>query len=119
MVIPQSFYSSRRGEKEIYTYVNAAIVDIKNSHDFSAIEICANCSMDLDVLFTGSLFFEQRIMDEDTDAFLIPVCDPHKNISINSVLTKIKKNIKGHFGREVYLDFGVVRMRLIKDTCSE
>lgn len=119
MVIPQSFYSSRRGEKEIYTYVNAAIVDIKNSHDFSAIEICANCSMDLDVLFTGSLFFEQRIMDEDTDAFLIPVCDPHKNISINSVLTKIKKNIKGHFGREVYRDFGGVRMRLIKDTCSE
>lgn len=118
MVIPQPYYSSRRSEKEIYTYVNASIVDIKNSQDFKAIEICANCSMDLDVLFTGSLYFEQHIVDEDTDAFLIPTYALNKQININSILTKVKKCIKGHFGREVYRDLGGVRMRLIKDTYS-
>lgn len=115
IAIPHSYYSLKQSEKEIYTYVNASIVNIKRSEAFRNLLIHAHYGMNLDVLLAGSLSFEHSVAANDTHALLIPIRNPHKHISIYSILAKIKKSIKGHFDREVYRDMGGVRMELVTD----
>ena len=113
IAIPHSFYSSQKKEKEIYTYVNASVVDLKASENFDEVLIQAYCGMNLDVLLTGSLSFEQHQENKDTDVLRVPIGNPN---SIHSVLTKVKRSLKGHFTREIYRDMGGVNLKLISNS---
>lgn len=115
IAIPHSFYSSGKTIKETYTYVNAAVMDIANSAQYGKAQILSNYGMNLDVFLAKNLSFEISIAAEDIDAILLPVCSPHKQINIYSVLRKVRQNIKKHFTREVYRNMGGVHMELISD----
>lgn len=113
LAIPHSFYSSRKVQKEIYTYVNASIVEIKNSENYGKIRIISHYGMNLDVFLSRNLSFELEIADEDNDIYQLPIRDPHKQINIYSVLAKVRQDIKKQFTREVYRDVGGVQIGLI------
>lgn len=114
LAIPQSFYSPSL-KQNIYTYVTANIVKLKNSTDFNAIRIKANPDMELDVLFKDNLFFERSVAEEEADSFCIPIKSLHKHISIYSVLTRVGRCLRSHFGRVVYRDYGGVTITLMED----
>lgn len=75
--------------------------------------------MNIDDFLSGNLSFALGIADEDTDVLLLPIRNPHKQIDIYSVLTKVKQNIKKQFTREVYREMGGVQMELISSSDSE
>lgn len=119
IAIPHSFYSSSKILKETYTYVNANVLEIKNSESFDKVKILSHYGMNLDVFLSGNLSFVLNIAAEDIDAFLIPIRNPHKQINIHTVLTKVRQNIKKQFNREVYRDMGGVQMLLVSESDSE
>lgn len=119
IAIPHSFYSSGKAEKETYTYVNATVVNIANSENYSKVQIYSNYGMNLDVFLAGNLSFELGIAAEDIDVVMLPIRNPHKQINIYSVLAKVRQNIRKHFTREVYRNMGSVRMELISSNDSE
>lgn len=113
IAIPQSFHSSGKVQKEIFTYVNASVVEIKSSDNYGSVQILSHYGMNLDVFLSGNLSFDFGIASEEVDVFIIPFHDLHKQINIYSVLTKVRQNIKKQFCREVYRDMGGVQMELI------
>ncbi|MDD6194934.1 MAG: hypothetical protein PUB19_08555 [Lachnospiraceae bacterium] len=119
IAIPHSFYSSGKIQKETYTYVNANVVEIKNSENYDKVQILAHYGMNLDVFLSGNLSFVLGIAVDDIDVLLLPFRNPYKQIDIYSVLTKVKQNIKKQFTREVYRDMGGVQMELISSSDSE
>ena len=119
IAIPHSFYASGKVQKETYTYVNSNVVDIKNSENYDGVQILSHYGMNLDVFLCGNLSFVLGIAAEDTDALLLPIRNPHKQIDLYSVLTKVRQNIKKQFIREVYRDMGGVQMELVSDSDPE
>lgn len=119
IAIPHSFYSSGKIQKETYTYVNANVVEIKNSENYDKVQILSHYGMNLDVFLSGNLSFILGIAAEDIDVLLLPIRNTHKQIDIYSVLTKVRQNIKKQFIREVYRDMGGVQMELISSSDSE
>lgn len=119
IAIPHSFYSSGKTQKETYTYVNANVVEIKNSENYDKVQILSHYGMNLDVFLSGNLSFILGIAAEDIDVLLLPIRNTHKQIDIYSVLTKVRQNIKKQFIREVYRDMGGVQMELISSSDSE
>lgn len=113
LVIPQSFYALAPNNN-IYTYVTANIVGLKRSEDSNVIKIKANHDMGLDELFKDKFSFEHSVADENRCIFYIPFKDLHKHISIYSILTKVGRCLKNHFGRAAYRDYGGIEMSLIK-----
>lgn len=118
MVIPKSFHTSLRDEKETYTYVNATIMDIKESASFNEIVIKTSKDMELGALLRGNLTFQQNNIRE-IDACLVKFCNLHNNTHLYAVLSKIKRCIKGHFSRAVYRELGGISMHLIANKTME
>ena len=117
--IPESFYFSRKAQKETYTYVNANVIEIKRSDSYNKIQLLSHYGMNLDVFLAGNLSFEFNIVSEEMDAFLIPIYNSHRQVNIYSVLTKIRQHIKKQFKREVYRELGGVQMQLVSDNNLE
>lgn len=118
LAIPHSFYSSGKIQKETYTYVNANVVEIKNSEPYDKVRLLSNYGMNLDVFLSGNLSFEIGIATADTDVLLLPIHNPLKQINIYSVLAKVRQNIKKQFTREVYHNMGGIQIELVASNDS-
>lgn len=119
IAIPQTFYLFSSGNKTsstIYSYVNASIVELKQSMNYHSVKLDVPAVMELDDLFQSVMCYEHTVLEDWTHSYKIPYQDPKNNLSIYAILTKIRRQISSKYGRNEIRNYGRINIQLINDS---
>lgn len=117
IAVPETIYSDEKliqGKDQRYTYISAAICDIKRSLDYNAIEIEAREDLDIELLLAENLpVRRENDYEQEHDIISLPIRNKNKQYSINSILTSVGRSIRWCLYRSFYRECKGVKMTLV------
>lgn len=118
--LPSSLYAAvpnrKKGSKEpgLFTYVSAIVTGLKNSRNYSAVDVKASSALSLNTILSGWVHVEEETMDASEMCRLrVNIRDEQKKNDMDSILIQISRGIRKCYSRFAYHNYGGVNLTLI------